>query len=587
MATSTLPPDGRPEAASAGLIPDRHYDQLLRSTLIRLLLMYFVPLLLLVTFFHFQHRHLFRETRIAHLQSIAEHQAYTLDLFLRERIVNLENIIDDPRLPLPPTSEALKDRLDELRKTSDTFVDLGWFNAAGDLVAYAGPHPDLETRNYGEEAWFLELRGSPDRVVITDVYLGFREAPHFTIAVHRILDGRYVALRAVLSPERIEEYLNTLQQNEPVVTSLLGSDGEIQVVASHDGRTPAQLPLPPRGTPLGAATARAEHGKVFYAWAWLRTTPWVLRVESGDPAAPAALISGGYGTVIAAIGVVLLLELVVIIYRARRVVRKQRHIDAQEAELSGQLVQAAKLATVGELAAGIAHEINNPLAIIAEEAGLVRDKLDPAMGFPLTDDDLRDHLANIHEAAFRARDITRKLLGFVRQTEVDLGHHNLRDILDHVVDGLLGSEIETSNIRVVRDYSPSIPGVLTDRNQIEQVLLNLVKNACDAMDGDGTLTLHVSATPTHVSASVSDTGCGMGPDLREKIFMPFFTTKDVGKGTGLGLSVSYGIVKSLRGDIYVDSKPGVGSMFTVELPLDWDAPRRQERSINGGTAHES
>jgi two-component system NtrC family sensor kinase len=582
MATNTLPPTDRSDAASAGLTPDRDYDHLLRSTLFRLLLMYFVPLLLLVGFFHFQHRHLIRETRIAHLQSIAEHQAYTLDLFLRERIVNLENIVDDPRLNVPPTSADLQDRLDDLRKTSDTFVDLGWFNAAGDLISYAGPYPDLETRNYGEEAWFLALRGSPDRLVITDVYLGFRETPHFTIAVHRILDGRYVALRAVLSPERIEEYLTTLQKNEPVVTTLLGADGEVQVVASHDGRPPADLSLPPRSTNLGSAMAKTEGGRVSYAWAWLRTTPWVLRVESGDPSATAALISGGYGSVLGAIGVFLLLELAVIVHRARQVVRKQRRVDAQKAQLSGQFVQAAKLATVGELAAGIAHEINNPLAIIAEEAGLVRDKLDPEMGFPLTDDDLRDHLANIHDAAFRARDITRKLLGFVRQTEVELGHHDLREVLDHVVDGLLGSEIETSNVAVVRAYSPSIPDVLTDRNQIEQVLLNLVKNACDAMAGDGTLTLHVSATPTHVSASVSDTGCGIPPEMREKIFMPFFTTKEVGKGTGLGLSVSYGIVQSLHGDIYVDSKPGVGSMFTVELPIDLAAPRGQERSHKGG-----
>jgi len=251
-------------------------------------------------------------------------------------------------------------------------------------------------------------------------------------------------------------------------------------------------------------------------------------------------------------------------------------VDEQEAELSGQLVQASKLATVGELAAGIAHEINNPLAIIAEESGLIRDMNDPRFGQSLTPDELNEHLDIIHQETFRCRDITRKLLGFVRQEAVDLAQHDIRKILDNVVDGMLGREFELSNIQVVKNYSPQVPEITTDRNQLEQVFLNLFKNAYDAMEGEGTLTIHAGSTPTHLNITISDTGCGMTNSQIEKIFMPFFTTKEVGKGTGLGLSVSYGIIKSLHGNIYVDSKPDVGSMFTVELPLLWE--RRSRRS---------
>lgn len=268
---------------------DGHYRNLLLTTLLRLLLIYFLPVVLLAAFFHIQHRHLIRDTRLAHLQSIAEHQAYTLDLFLRERIINLENVIDDPRLNVPPTNIELQRHLDNLRKTSDTFVDLGWFNAAGDLIAYAGPHPDLESRNYGLEAWFLALRGSAKQRIITDTYMGFREQPHFTIAVNRVIDDRYVVLRAVLSPERIEEYVATLQHPERISTALLSEDGMVQVISGKEIKVSTPSPLkPPRHPSIGSDITKRNGSDVFYAWTWLKTTSWVLLVEGEDPSAAAA-----------------------------------------------------------------------------------------------------------------------------------------------------------------------------------------------------------------------------------------------------------------------------------------------------------
>jgi two-component system NtrC family sensor kinase len=223
---------------------------------------------------------------------------------------------------------------------------------------------------------------------------------------------------------------------------------------------------------------------------------------------------------------------------------------------------------VGELAAGIAHEINNPLAIVAEEVGILEDSLDPELSSP--DDeplDLRGHLDAIHEAVFRCRDITRKLLTFVRQSDVKVEAHDLARILDDVLDAMLGNELAMSNVVVERDDAPGLPPVLVDRNQLVQVFVNLVKNALDAMPGGGTLHVFTSRRGPAVTISVRDTGCGMTREQMERVFIPFFTTKEPGKGTGLGLSVSYGIVHSLGGEFYVESAPGRGSTFTVELPL--------------------
>jgi two-component system NtrC family sensor kinase len=259
---------------------------------------------------------------------------------------------------------------------------------------------------------------------------------------------------------------------------------------------------------------------------------------------------------------------IVILIRTRQVVGTQLAAERHEAELSGQLVHAAKLASVGELAAGIAHEINNPLAIIAEEVGVLKDARDPELAEeddePL---DVSEHLDAIHEAVFRCRDITRKLLMFVRQTDVNFAPHRLDTLMDEVLDVMLGNELAMSNVNVVRRYDPSVPEISTDRNQLLQVFVNLVTNAMDAMPNGGVLTVQTAWSEEKVSLSVEDTGVGMTSEQMKRVFMPFFTTKDPGKGTGLGLSVSNSIIQGFGGSFYVESAPDQGSTFTVDLPL--------------------
>ena len=203
--------------------------------------------------------------------------------------------------------------------------------------------------------------------------------------------------------------------------------------------------------------------------------------------------------------------------------------------------------------------IENPGVVIILDPTLVEEDDDPV--------DLPDHLNAIHDAVFRCRDITRKLLTFVRQTEVKVENLFIREVLDEVLDNMLENELALSNVQVVRRYDFDIPQISTDRTQLVQVFVNLVKNAIDAMPGGGQLTVSTALRNGKVSISVRDTGCGMPPEDVERVFMPFFTTKDPGKGTGLGLSVSHTIIRNFGGAFYVDSAPGKGSTFTVELPL--------------------
>ena len=187
-------------------------------------------------------------------------------------------------------------------------------------------------------------------------------------------------------------------------------------------------------------------------------------------------------------------------------------------------------------------------------------------------DDFRERLDAITEATMRGRTITGKLLAFSRKHDPDPQPTDVNLLLDRVLE-VKDLDFKTSNIEVVRDYEEDMPGVMVNRNQMDQVILNLLNNAKDAIDRTGRITLRTRKEDEWVRIDVQDTGVGMTREVLEKIFMPFFTTKRVGKGTGLGLSISYGIVDSLRGYIGVKSTPGSGSTFSIFIPVLGEAQR--------------
>ena len=559
----------RVQTPAPPLTAARHGLELLRRYLLWQTLLYFTPLLLLAVFFHLQYARIVAEGRRVHLETIAEHQARTLDVFLRERVVNLRNLVDSPRFLAEGTSPAyLGEVLERLHRTSDAFVDLGVVDGEGGLVAYVGPVRYTGPVSYREEDWFRRLVHGPASFVFTDGYLGFRGRPHFTIAVRRSLEGGPRVLRAALSPEQIRSYLSSLEGGSETNTALVNANGVYQVVPASLGVPLDRSPfVPPPGPSRGFAQG-GEHG-LRYAYARLSATPWVLVVPEPVAPAPRGLFAGQRGSILAFTLAFFAVAGLVSLGRAWQMTRRDLAVERHEAELAGQLVQAAKLASVGELAAGIAHEINNPLAIIAEEVGLIQDMQDPVL---VSDDDeplvLDEHLAAIHEAVFRCRDITRKLLTFVRKTDVELRPHDVHGIIDEVIDGMLGNELALANVAVVRELCDEACELVTDRNQFVQVLVNLVKNAIDAMPGGGRLTVRTTREAEALVVSLSDTGCGMTREQLARAFQPFYTTKDPGKGTGLGLSVSEGIIRSLGGGIRVESRPGRGTTFFLELPCE-------------------
>jgi len=553
-----------PEITASLAISKSHYRDFKRKNIFRLSLTYLAPLIVLTIYFYFQYNSIISESRRLHLKAIAENQANTLDLFLTERLVNLSNLIDDPKFLSQPNTESMQGYLEKLKKDSKTFVDIGYFDSSGVQAFYAGPFPSLEKQNYSTESWYKSLKEKADNFIITDIYLGFRQKPHFTIAVSRIIDNQFIVLRATLDPEKIYEYLSTLEGSNEVFTSIVNKDGYYQLVTPHIGTLLQTSSMVPPVIPrLGVERVKIEKSNITFAYSWLKTADWALIVQWSAAIRP-DLYSDFRFKLIGISTAIIILIFIIIVNRAGKLVEFQMESDRTRAQLE----HAAKLASVGELAAGIAHEINNPLAIINEEAGLIKDLMDPSFNEPLSNEELSSRLNTIQESVFRCRDITRKLLSFVRKTELDLKPHDINQLIDGVIDGIIGQEMEVSNIKVIRNYTAGLPSLITDRNQLQQVILNILNNAVQAIDNKpGKITITTMLVNGAIKIALADSGMGMEPQQLDKIFLPFYTTKDVGKGTGLGLSVSYGIIKNLGGKIEVESARGKGSTFTITLPI--------------------
>jgi signal transduction histidine kinase len=240
--------------------------------------------------------------------------------------------------------------------------------------------------------------------------------------------------------------------------------------------------------------------------------------------------------------------------------------DREKAKTMAAAEQNCQLASIGQLAAGVAHEINNPLALINETAGYVKDLFSIKEQYR-DDPELIEHIDSIIETVERCGTITRQLLGFSRHFDVQVQPIDLRKMVSDVLN-FHKKEAEYRNISIQVDIPDSIPLIETDRGKLQQIILNLVNNAFQATDNGGALNIRCALHGTErVSLTIRDSGCGISESHLTKIFEPFFTTKKEGKGTGLGLSITYGLVTKLHGEISVQSKESEGTTFVVTLPI--------------------
>lgn len=246
--------------------------------------------------------------------------------------------------------------------------------------------------------------------------------------------------------------------------------------------------------------------------------------------------------------------------------------ETEKKELHKQISQSAKLAAVGELAGGVAHEINNPLAIILGYSELLLEEHAANGGLVKSIEKVRRH-------ALRCKDIVAKLLKFARRTKAGMGPVDLKRLLPETLD-LLRKQMELDNIVIEEDYSEGLGSFTASEDELQQLFFNIFSNAKDAMPRGGTLQVSTTKKDGQAHISVSDTGVGIPAEVIERIYSPFFTTKDPGKGTGLGLSICHTVVERHGGSIDVSSEVGKGTTFTIRLPVSQEK-RVPEEEILG------
>lgn len=255
-----------------------------------------------------------------------------------------------------------------------------------------------------------------------------------------------------------------------------------------------------------------------------------------------------------------------------RDIRERKRIEQE-------LIHASRLSAVGELASGVAHEINNPLASVAGYAEEMLDLICEKKNLDVHDlEDFKDYLTTVIEQTYRCKAITQNLLNFARQTDFSRVKISLSGLIEKTLS-LLDLDEKVGKAKIVTDFAPEPYPVETDPSQLQQVFLNMLKNAIAAVGSDGLITLRTRYENGTVTVEFQDNGMGIPKENLEKIFSPFFTTKPPGSGTGLGLSICSSIIGNLKGIIDVQSEAGLGTTFTITLPTGRSGEKTQKRCL--------
>jgi two-component system NtrC family sensor kinase len=554
-----------------------YYAALRRRILASMILIPCVPfiLALFTGFYYFTNS--IQSTTVAKMRRVVEDHSQMIDSFLSERSAELKLIMDAYGYERLARQDTLDQVFEDLQKISNASVDLGVFDQAGVHVAYHGAY-QLAGKVYRGEPWFKEVL--KEGRYISDVFLGYRKIPHFIVACCKKEPGRTWVVRATIDSQLFNSRVENIRIGKTGEAYILNREGVFQTQRRSGGKLMERDPdagialVPHDGTRTFVATD-ASGERFLYATMWLKDKNWLLVVRQARADAFRALHSATVLVVlIGLVGGVVIMSAALVV--TNRIIRRMERMDKEKGQLTNQLIIAGRLAELGEMSAGFAHEINNPLQIIRAEQALMamilaemRDRGHVQASEDL--DQLFDSIDQIRVQIDRCAQITRGVLNFARQEETLVRSCDLRTFIPEVL-GLVDRKASVSGISIRQEISETTPRIRADAGQLQQVLLNLFNNAIDAIvaergsAGGEVLIGARSSGDGWVEINVTDNGCGISPENLEKLFTPFFTTKPVGKGTGLGLSVCYGIITNMGGTIRVSSTLGEGTTFTIHLP---------------------
>jgi len=541
----------------------RRYSMLRRKIVSLMALVTLLPLLSLAGINYYEHQNTMTAEVQAPMRALLGKAKHSFELFLAERTSAVSFIASAYDFEELSDDANLQRIFQVMRREFTGFVDLGLIDASGRQVSYAGPY-DLVGRNYSEQAWFqqVQFKGT----YVSDVFLGFRKFPHVVIAVrHTTESGKSWVLRATLDTMHFDRILGAMGLGPDSDAFLVNRAGVLQTESRRFGKVLDKLPfqLPPTNFESNVQSMQADGQNFFVATAFISDTDFALVSVKPKPTAFSTWYTVRIDLLIIFVSGVIIIFLAV--YRITSLlISRLQESDEQRLGAIHQMEHSQKLSSIGRLAAGVAHEINNPLAIINEKAGLMRDIMNLRPDFPDKDKFARQ-IEAILRSVDRCRGITHRMLGFAKRMDVKIEVLDVNAVLIETL-GFLEREAQYRNIELVRDLTPDLPNIPTDHGQIQQVFLNILNNSMAAVADGGRIVLRTWNEDDHfVGVSIEDNGCGMSEETVKNMFEPFFTTKKE-KGTGLGMSITYGIVKRLGGEIKVRSALSEGTTMTILLP---------------------
>jgi two-component system NtrC family sensor kinase len=541
------------------------YRRMWRNTVLAVSAVCLVPLLTITGVNYYMYHRSFRHEITQPIEHISATTKRSLESFLEERIAAAQYIVSREQAEDLYDPEVLDGILGRMRNSFGGIIDIGVVDSGGVMRAYAGPY-DLDGKSDREQDWFKKavLRD----VFVSDVFLGHRNLPHFIIAVNRSdTSGRSLIFRSTIDTDFIIRQIQLAGTKRDYDAFLINRAGLLQTPSRLYGEALDSFPggFPQYSdNPVLVDEVVIEGQDYFMGSTSIAGSPFILVILVGQK----NLMSGWFvyqREMLAFLIISVVAILLIIMWVTTGWVGQLKESDLQREATIHSVEHTNRMASIGRLAAGVAHEINNPLAIINEKVGLITDILGSTTEVPQKEKLLKQ-AGMILKSVTRCSKITHRLLGFARH--MDTTHEPIAvDALIREVLGFLEKEASFRDVLIDMTVSDSLPTVCSDKGQMQQLFLNLINNAFDAMENGGCLQINIcDLKPDKVSVTIVDDGIGISKDDLKNIFEPFFTTKK-SLGTGLGLSISYGIVQKLHGTIKVESEVGKGTCFTITLPV--------------------
>ena len=542
------------------------YIGLQRKIILITLVVSLAPLIVLGATIYYQFAGMYRAKIIQQITYRSRGLAQAVELFLKERTAILCSMADTHHFNEMIDEANLLRTFEIMNSRAGAFVDLGVIDGNGRHLAYIGPY-DLKGLNYYQQPWFGEVMAKG--VYISDVYMGYRKLPHFIIAVRRQEKGYRWILRATIDSGVFEAIVKAAQVGKTGDAFIVNKSGVYQTQPRFEGRILTKSKLETSlfgGNTTVIEKKNSEEKQILFAGTWINHGKWLVVIRQGVTEEMTGLFSTRNMEIAIVLSGILAIILMTV-FTTRMTISRLRAADVKASEMNAQLMQSDKLAALGKMAAGIAHEINNPLQVIVEKTGWMKDLLDEEeLEQSENIDEFRTSINKIEEHVERARKVVHGMLGFARKMEPHMEDVDINAVINQTRD-FLGNYARINNITITSELSPDLPIVAADGAQLQQVFMNLVSNAIDAIGKDGRINIKSWRMGPQIHIEVSDNGPGIPEEKQKRIFDPFFTTKETGKGIGLGLWVTHNIVEKMGGAISMRSEEGKGTTFTVRIPI--------------------